>query len=442
MQKDICTTYSVGIATGDITPETGATMSGFAGRGRHTSTGVYHPLRTVVTVIHDGKTPLIILSAEIVFFEDIADRVRHAIRQETGVPHANIILCGTHTHCGPSIRSEDIERHGWIDHDYVHRAISIMVKAATTAWKNRFDARLKFGVGHCDFAVSRRKPDPTNPENVLWAPYPQGPHDHEVSVLSIESLDGAQRGILFSYACHPTSRGGLLIGGDYPGFAYDRIQEAFAVAQPAFLQGCGADQKPMPADPKSEGFPQRTIKEVQDIGNQLGDAVIDTIKKGDMQPISGRIGLRQSMIDLFTEPLDKDKVNTELKSEADFKKRWAQYHQARLDAGLPEERAVPFEIQTLCFGDSLVIVALAAEMVVEHALRLKRELQPYFAHVLPLAYSNDVIGYIPVERQFNEWGYEVIVGNQYRRRTGRFVAETEKQIHDQIKRMLKVDDNS
>lgn len=429
-------TYSIGIATGDITPQIGATLCGFAARGLHTSTGVYHPLRTVATAIHDGKTPLLILSAEIVFFESIADHVRDAIRQEIGVPNSNIILIGTHTHCGPSIRAEDINRHGWIDHDYVSRAISTMVRTAATAWKHRFQARLKFGVGHCDFAVSRRKPDPKNPGNVLWAPAPESPHDHDVSVLSIESLDGALRGILFSYACHPTSRGGLLIGGDYPGFAYDRIQETFGFAQPAFLQGCGADQKPMPADPKVEGFPWRTIEQVRDIGNQLGDAVIATIKNGDMQPVTGAMELRQSMIDLFTEPLDKSKVTAELKSETDFKQRWAQYHQARMDAGRPEERAVPFEIQTLRFGDSLAIVALATEAVAEHALRFKRDLQSRFTHVLPVAYANDVIGYLPVKRQFNEWGYEVIDANQYRMRTGRFVEETEDLIHETVSTML------
>lgn len=442
MQQNSLDMYSIGIATGDITPEVGAPLCGFAARGRHTSTGVYHPLRTVAAAIHDGKTAIIILSAEIVFFESIADRVRNAIRQETGVPNANIILSGTHTHCGPSVRTKDIESFGWIDHEYVHRAIMVMARTASIAWRNRFDARLTFGLGHCDFAVSRRKPDPENSENVLWAPDPEGPHDHEVSVLSIEDLAGVPRGIFFNYACHPTSRGGLLIGGDYPGFAYDRIQEAFGFAQPAFLQGCGADQKPMPADPNAQGFPWRTVEQVRDIGNQLGDAVIETIENGDMQPITGAIDMRQSVIDLFTEPLDKARVAAELKSEADFKKRWARYHKQRLDAGLPEEREVPFEIQTLRFGDSLAVVALAAEAVVEHALRMKKELRPRFGNVLPLAYANDVIGYVPAKRQLDQWGYEVLFANQYRYRTGRFTGDTEDRIHEHVACMLEASEQA
>ncbi len=439
MQNETITTYSVGIATGNITPDVGAPLCGFARRGLHTSTGVYHPLRTVATAIDDGQTAVIILSAEIIFFQDIAERVRLSIAQATGVPPAKILLCSTHTHCGPCFAARFRELHGWIDHDYVHHAIKVMTKAAYTAWHNRYPARLKVGVSHCDFAVSRRKPDPENANNVLWAPDPQGPHDHDVSILTVESLDGVLRGVLFSYACHPTSRGGLLIGGDYPGFAYDRIQEAFDNAQPAFLQGCGADQKPIPADPQAASFVPRTIEETRAIGRQLGDAVIGTIQNGDLQPVAGAIAMCQAMIDLFTEPVDKQRVAAELKGlDMTSQKRWALHHQARMDAGLPEERALPFEIQTLRFGSSLAVVALAGEAVVEHALRLKRELGPSFANVLPLAYANDVVGYIPVKRQFDEWGYEVFGSNQYYKRTGRFVAATEDQIHESVANLLEL----
>lgn len=437
MRKISHDTYSIGIATGDITPEIGAPLCGFAARGRHTSTGVYHPLRTVAVAMHDGPTAVIMLSAEIVFFQDIAERVRNAICQETGMPNANILLNGTHTHCGPCLADRFRELHGWIDEDYVHHAIGVMARTALTAWRNRYPARLKFGVGRCDFAVSRRKPDPENTGQVLWAPDPDGPHDHDVSVLVVESLDGVVRGILFSYACHPTSRGGLLIGGDYPGFAYDRIQEAFDNVQPAFLQGCGADQKPMPTDPAATSFVPRTIEETRAIGRQLGDAVIETIQDGGLQPVTGAMHMRQAIIDLVTEPLDKDRVASELTlPDTDYRKCWALHYKARLDAGLPEERTVPFEIQTLRFGDSLAIVALAAEAVVEHALWLKCDLRPRFKHVLPLAYANDVIGYVPVKRQFGEWGYEVISANQYYKRTGRFIAETEDRVHEKVAAML------
>lgn len=432
-------TYSVGIATGDITPSVGAPLCGFAARGLHTSTGVYHPLRTVAVAVEDGSTTVIVLSAEIVFFEGIADRVRMGIAQATGVPGDRILLVGTHTHCGPAMRPQDADRHGWVDQDYVHHAVTVMARTAHTAWKNRYPARLEFGIGRASFAVSRRKPDPAGGGRVLWAPDPEGPHDHEVSILAVRSLDGVVRGILFSYACHPTSRGGLRIGGDYPGFACDRIEESFDNAQPCFLQGCGADQKPMPADPRATTFVPRSVEQTGEIGRELGDAVVRTIQAGGLRTVAGAMAMRRSVVDLRTEPLDRAMVASELsKPEMTFRKRWALHHQARLDAGLPEERDVPMEIQTLRFGDSLAVVALAAEAVVEHALRMKRELRAHFADVLPLGYANAVIGYVPVRRQLDGWGYEVIDANQHRKRTGRFLPETEDLIHRTVAGMLGV----
>jgi neutral ceramidase len=159
-----------------------------------------------------------------------------------------------------------------------------------------------------------------------------------------------------------------------------------------------------------------------------------------MQLVTGAIDMRQCVMELLTEPLDTDRVAAELESEAGFKQHWAQYHKQRMDAGLPEERAVPMELQTLRFGDSLAVVALAAEAVVEHALRMKRDLRSRFGNVLPLAYANDVIGYVPVKRQLDRWGYEVLYANQRRNRTGRFVAETEDLVHEKVAATLeKVD---
>lgn len=432
------TVYSVGLATADITPPVGVPLCGWSSRALHSSTGVYHPLRAVAVAVHDGETAVLLLSAEIIMFEEIAGRVRFAISQATGLSESHILLSATHTHCGPCVRQADVEAHGWIDTDYLDQAIATMAKTAYRAWKYRFPAVLRFGLGHCDFAISRRRPDPDHPGRLLFAPHPLGPTDDEVSVLTVESLDGILRGVLFSYACHPTTKDGLLIGGDYPGFAYDYLQEEFSHAQPCFLQGCGADQKARPSDPQATEFEARTWDGVRDLGRKLADAVSAVTASGFLEPVSGPLETRQSLINLCTEPLDRDLVARELSSPEDYRQRWAQYHQERLDAGLPEARSVPFEIQTLRFGDSLAVVALAAEAVVEHALRLKRDLRGRFAHVLPLGYANDVIGYLPVRRQFAELGYEVLDANQYRKRTGRFVPETEDQIHAEVARMLRV----
>jgi neutral ceramidase len=75
-------------------------------------------------------------------------------------------------------------------------------------------------------------------------------------------------------------------------------------------------------------------------------------------------------------------------------------------------------------------------MSVEYSLRLKRELRSHFGYVLPLGYTNSIVGYIPVKRQIPEWGYEVWDANQYEHLTGPYVAQTEEQIVNALHRAL------
>lgn len=444
--------YAVGIATGDVTPPVGIPLCGFADRTIHCSTGVYHPLRAVAVVVDDGETPILLVSVEWLGFYDLTRRVRERLSRVTGIPPAQIVLSGTHTHCGPAVRDGDAKVHGWIDHAYIESAIETLAAISERAWKLRYPATLKFGTAHCSLAMNRRIPDPEHPGRVLRAmtPNPDGASDHEVPIMVIEN-NGFIRGVLFSYACHPTSRAGLLIGGDFAAFACDYVQEAILDSQPMFLQGCAGDQKPRPVDPASRSFGQRSVEQVQEIGYELGEAVVSAIREGALEPVTGPLEARQQIITLQTEPLDKQAVQEALNdpTAASYKKEWARYHQDRMDKGLPEVRDVPFEIQTIRFGDSLAIVTLAAEMSVEYSLRLKEELRRHFRHVLPMAYTNDIVGYVPVKRQFSEFGYEVLDANQHAYavesspprmgpRTGRYVPETEGQIHATVYALLGV----
>jgi hypothetical protein len=74
-----------------------------------------------------------------------------------------------------------------------------------------------------------------------------------------------------------------------------------------------------------------------------------------------------------------------------------------MDAGtLPRE--VPLPIQVWWFGEDLTLVALAGEVGVDYALRLKRDFGA--DRVWPVAYANEVPCYIPSERVLREGGYE------------------------------------
>ena len=64
-------------------------------------------------------------------------------------------------------------------------------------------------------------------------------------------------------------------------------------------------------------------------------------------------------------------------------------------------------MQVIRFGDDLLLVALGSEVVVDYALRLKRELADDGGPAVWIAgYSNVYSGYIPSRRVLIEGGYE------------------------------------
>jgi len=428
------TTYCIGISRCDITPPVGTRLCGFAAR-TEPSTGVYDSLQAVAMVVEDGATAVLFVAADLLGFYDRCESVREALCRALPIPETHIVLAGSHTHCGPHIREFDRPRLGPPDPAYLQLLTERIVGAACAAWQGRREAGLSFGVGTCPFAVSRRRLRADG--KVEWGPYPEGPRDHQVPVLAAGRPDGTLFALLYSYACHPTSRAGTLIGGDYVGLAHDRIHERLPGVTAGFLQGCGADQKPLPVDPEAATFVPREVAEVKRLGDELGDAVVSVVRGGDMQTLDGAISVCRRFVELRCTPPDLDYAGRVLADGDKRLRTWAERMLTAAEQGVELNRAAQLEIQTLTFGRALVVITLAGEITVEHGLRLKRDLAGTFDNVLVVGYANHILGYIPVARQIPEGGYCVEWANRFHGRTGPWTAETEETIHNAIHDMVR-----
>jgi hypothetical protein len=427
------TIYRVGVAQCDITPPVGTHMAGFGYRTQP-SQGVYHPLSATVTIIDDGSTAVLFVGAEIGSFGDLTPRVRGRIAQTTGMDESNIILCPSHTHSGPTTRELD-ERFGSPrNHAYLDGLIDILGRCANQACAARIPTTLRYGEAQCDLATNRRRPDPDNPGYVLpsMLPHPRGVSDHAVPVIAAYAPDGTLRHVLFSYGCHPSCYGGLMIGGDYVGFAIETITAAHPGVTVGFMQGCGGDQKIRPCEPHADTFVPRTIEQTRDAGEELGRCVLNMISGHTMDRIDGPLAMTRTIMDLQCDPVDESIVDQMQRSDDPWFRAWATTGRDKLD------RTVAFEVQTLCFGRSLAICAMAAEMTADYSIRLRCELGDQFAHVLPMGYANDIVGYIGSRRQKRERGYEGWSANYYWLRTGPWKDDTEERIIRTIQQSLNV----
>ena len=100
---------------------------------------------------------------------------------------------------------------------------------------------------------------------------------------------------------------------------------------------------------------------------------------------------------------------------------------------LPTSQKMP--VQVWRFGNDLTLVTLGGEVVVDYALRLRRDHPD--DHVWPVGYANDVFGYVPSRRVLDEGGYEGGGALLYYGRPGPFDASVEDRIFAALGRLMR-----
>jgi len=106
----------------------------------------------------------------------------------------------------------------------------------------------------------------------------------------------------------------------------------------------------------------------------------------------------------LAEPPGKETLEQQAKSDNKYEKLHAEFLLAQLEHEGRIPATYTYPVQVVRFGDDLLMVALAGEVVVDYSLRLKRELTGPPLWVA--GYSNDVFGYVPSARIVHEGGYE------------------------------------
>jgi hypothetical protein len=290
--------------------------------------------------------------------------------------------------------------------------------AVVTAQRERLAARIGVGSGRVeDIGVNRRTPD-------------MRPVDEEIGIIKVEDEDGRVRAVLINYACHPTVLGSnnLLVTGDFPNFAVERVEES--LGSDGFAMFVNGTQGNISMGHSSElsaiGVitPGRTFEHAAELGHTLADATLaalphietsDKLTIGaltmcvnlplkDSPPLAETVkALReadeqlssQSNNGLSLEQVMRAKRNRLYASITNFYAREAE--------ALPDGHQ-PIELQGLRTGDA-VFVAVPAEVFVEIGLKLKR-LAPRRTFIVGIA--NGYIGYLPTREAYKDGGYEVV----------------------------------
>ena len=394
--------WKAGVARVKITPREPVWMSGYASRDRPAG-GTLIDLWAKALALDDGEGHRAVLVAMDLCGIDRGTSVRvcDALRERHRLGRSNVALCVSHTHTGPVV-GQNLRamyaldsRQGRLVDGYTKQLEADLVSVAGEALAALAPARLEWGVGRAAFAVNRRNNREEDATKLREEGKLKGPVDHDLPVLVVKTTDGKPLAVVFGYACHATTLSFYQWSGDWPGFAQLEIEKAMPGATALFVAGCGADQNPLP---------RRTVELARDYGAQAARGVADATASG-LKPIQGALRTTYSEIDL---PFASLPTRQQLEKDAASRDRYvasrAKLLLAQFDRDGRLSPSYPYPVQTWQLGSGPRLVLLGGEVVVDYALRLKKELGPDGTWIA--SYANDVMAYIPSLRVLNEGGYE------------------------------------
>lgn len=396
----------VGAAAIDITPDYPVRLVGYESR-KTESEGIATRLKARALAIGADNDqeggPVVLLAVDnCAVGSNVTEEVATRLARKVSLKRERFVVCSTHTHCAPGLRSElnfifggplPPDQKERIDR-YTRELTDALEKVALQALAARAPASLAWGQGQLGFAANRRVL-----KNGKWVGFgvnPNGPVDPSVPVLRAMDSSGKVRAVLFGYACHCTTLGGEFnkLCGDWAGLACEQIEAESPGTTALAIIGCGADANPEP---------RRNFDDAKDHGRAAAQEVNRMIKTA-LAPLPGRIRTRISRFPIPLQPPPSRAAIAERTKLPGAPGYFARTLIERLDRGEALETEVPYIVQTWCFGDDMAIVFLAGEVVVDYALRLKWEIDANRLWVA--AYSNDVPSYIASRRVLSEGGYE------------------------------------
>jgi neutral ceramidase len=407
-----------GFSKACISPSPGAPLAGFAAR-EGVSQGIHDDLFARALVLVNKEAVVVLVSVDVLALSlDFVTRVRTGIQKRTGIDPETVMIASTHTHAGPVTITTFFNPEESVDSAYMEMLAQAIEQCVTSAWNQRFPARVGVGAGHvAGVGVNRRSVD-------------HRPVDEEVGIIKIDDTTGRTRAVFMNYSCHPTVLGpnNLLVTGDFPAFAIEQIEND--IGPDGFAMFVNGTQGNISMGHSSElsaiGVitPGRTFERAAELGHLLGSAVLAALPAiaPDGSHCLGAIsrvvnlplkkyppveetGRALSAADQQLGRLSHEGASAELVMPAKTNRLYASITDfyAREALALPDGN-LPIELQGVRIGDAM-FVAVPAEVFVEIGLELKR--QALFRTFI-VGIANGYIGYLPTREAYEAGGYEVV----------------------------------
>ena len=432
--------FEFGFGKQEITPSKPMRLDGYGSREMPFE-GIDEKLFTRAMAIKNGSGDLYVLVSvdTIGFVAEHTDKIAKVLEEKYKIPRKQFVLCSTHSHTAPHLiagleglyakpltkeeHKNSLEYTAWLQKK--------VVEAIDGAIADLKPGKISSAEGTVTFANNRRVL-----KNGRWAGFgiqPDGPVDHSLPILKITDNNGKIRGIVYNYACHCTTFGGNfnLVSGDWAGYASKFIEEEYPNSVALCTIGCGADANPPRQDRGVTGDSAREAAKKS--AGEIRDEVKRLLSK-PMTSISEKLTTSYGFAGLAFDRPTKEELRENLKSPRPQVRRHAENMLRILERKRRLPETYPAPVQVWRFGKQLTMVFLGGEVVVDYALRLKKEIKAEQSWIT--AYANDVFAYVASERMIKEGGYEYDFSMIYYNKPGPWMTGTEevlvRRVHELI----------
>ena len=447
------------IGNSKITPEFPVLQCGFAARNKK-SEGVHDDTYASVVIMQENET-VVIITLDVVYGDkSFAYGIKTSIKEKFDIPSQNIIISYTHTHSSVALTGEDITKRNrrpyslaankfffygeWKNIDdskdvayyqYIKEQIITLMDQGIS---NLTEGSIHINKSNSKFGISRRLPvngkiefRPFDNDDVM---------DTDLFLLKLTDSKGTVKGIIYNYACHPTSVGSdnYLISADFPGEVRTQLKEIYPNTEVVFLQGCGADIKPR-FGAVDGYFKSANFSRLKNGCKNFVKEISTIINSGIWKEINLNLKTAEKEFLLYTNKKDKSFFEAIYNNpdEAEYRRESALASIENIDNNNISE-TLPFYINAIYLDNTTCLLALENEVVSDIGKLIKA-----FSNddLIVLGYSNSVCCYIPTEDIIKNGGYE---GENYMiaRLAGPFVPEIESIIVGESLKLLKTTNSS
>ena len=379
----------VGYASSIITPPVGVHLSGYASRVQP-SENVHDNLTCRALYLEDGGEVFALAVLDIIGVDsEVLENFQDLTSKMLNIDKSRLTIAATHTHAGPELNRE-LSRY------FAEVAAGTVYMAS----RRLEEVQLYSGIGSVnDITVNRRNPN-------------SGLVDPRVHVVSFKR-DSAYKTLIVNFTCHAVVMGhnNLQISADYPG-ALNHYVETLTNGSSLFLNGTCGDVNPLTPRTDLTRVYDRSIGTFEDVewmGRILACEAVKTAELSKSEKSALRV--KSSVVKAgIWKPLTLEEAKKELealeKSEesSDVYRRYMVKAKIRILEKFKDVEYLNLPVTVLALSDNTAIVMLPSEILVEVGLKIK-ENSP-FKNTLVAGYCNGYFGYIPIEKAYDEGGYE------------------------------------